>query len=150
MSKLLTEKCVQILNMLVEGRSVRAASRVAGVSINTVTKLMTKDGDAPNAEKRYSSAECVGTRKRQVEGNPNRRAVSTLHGGRCNPAKCMGVRRFTRLAYAFSKKIENHLHMLSLHFVHYDFCRARKSLRCALAEAVPASDLQKRAPTISN
>ena len=41
----------------------------------------------------------------------------------------MGMRRFTRLTNAFTKKIENHLHMLSLYFVHYNFCRIHKSLR---------------------
>ncbi len=37
----------------------------------------------------------------------------------------------TRLTNAFSKKIENHLHMLSLYFVHYNFCRIHisKTLR---------------------
>ena len=40
MNKLPTSTRVQILNMLVEGMSMRSASRIAGVSINTVTKLM--------------------------------------------------------------------------------------------------------------
>ena len=46
MNKLLTHKRVQILEMLVEGMSMRAASRVAKVSINTVTKLMVEAGGA--------------------------------------------------------------------------------------------------------
>ncbi len=55
----------------------------------------------------------------------------------------MGMRRFTRLTNAFSKKLENHLHMLSLYFVHYNFCRIHKTLRMspALAAGV-ASDLR--------
>ena len=48
----------------------------------------------------------------------------------------MGMRRFTRLTNAFSKKIENHLHMLSLYFVHYNFCRIHKSLRMSPATVV--------------
>ena len=39
-NKLPSHKRVQILNMLVEGMSMRAASRVADVSINTVKKLL--------------------------------------------------------------------------------------------------------------
>ena len=46
MNKLSTAKRVQILNMLVEGMSMRATSRVVGVSINTVTKLMIEAGEA--------------------------------------------------------------------------------------------------------
>src|ERR1700744_4008266 len=44
MNKLPLEKRVQILTMLVEGSSMRSVSRVAGVSINTVTKLLVDAG----------------------------------------------------------------------------------------------------------
>jgi hypothetical protein len=40
MNKLPVDKRVQILTMLVEGSSMRSVSRVFGVSINTVTKLL--------------------------------------------------------------------------------------------------------------
>ena len=52
----------------------------------------------------------------------------------------MGMRRFTRLTNAFSKKLENHLHMLSLYFVHYNFCRIHKSLRVTPAMEAGVSD----------
>ncbi|HEX5278684.1 MAG TPA: IS1 family transposase [Micropepsaceae bacterium] len=45
MDKLPPETRVQILSMLVEGSSMRAISRVAGVSINTVTKLLEDAGE---------------------------------------------------------------------------------------------------------
>src|SRR5665213_3008586 len=44
MNKLPLETRVQILSMLVEGSSLRSVSRVAGVSINTVTKLLVDAG----------------------------------------------------------------------------------------------------------
>lgn len=44
MNKLTPEKRVQILSMLVEGSSMRSASRTAGVSINTVAKLLVDAG----------------------------------------------------------------------------------------------------------
>jgi IS1 family transposase len=46
MNKLPLEKRVQILSMLVECSSMRAISRVTGVSINTVTKLLEDAGEA--------------------------------------------------------------------------------------------------------
>ncbi|VAW03670.1 hypothetical protein MNBD_ALPHA04-2167 [hydrothermal vent metagenome] len=46
MSKLPLEKRVQILSMLVEGSSMRSTSRVVGVSINTVSKLLIEAGEA--------------------------------------------------------------------------------------------------------
>ena len=50
------------------------------------------------------------------------------------------MRRFTRLTNGFSKKLENHLHMLSLYFVHYNFVRMHKSLRMPPAMAAGVTD----------
>ena len=41
----------------------------------------------------------------------------------------MGNRRFTRLTNAFSKKVENHEHMLAIYFMHHNFCRIHQTLR---------------------
>ena len=49
MNKLSTEKRVQIIGMLVEGMSMRAIARVAGVSFNTVAKLLMDAADAAAA-----------------------------------------------------------------------------------------------------
>ena len=46
MNKLPLDKRVQILSMLCEGSSMRSISRVAGVSFNTVAKLLTEAGTA--------------------------------------------------------------------------------------------------------
>lgn len=46
MNTLPIEKRVQIINLLVEGNSMRATSRIADVSINTVTKLLVEVGQA--------------------------------------------------------------------------------------------------------
>jgi hypothetical protein len=39
------------------------------------------------------------------------------------------MRRFTRLTNAFSKKLENHAHMVALYALWYNFVRIHKTLR---------------------
>ena len=41
----------------------------------------------------------------------------------------MGMRRFTRLTNAFTKKVENHCHALALYFVFYNFMKQHKGLK---------------------
>jgi hypothetical protein len=41
----------------------------------------------------------------------------------------MSMRRFTRLTNAFSKKIDNHIFAVALHFMHYNFVRIHQTLR---------------------
>ena len=87
-------------------------------------------GSAPESAKgRYSPAECTGAKKERVEGNPDFDHVSTSYVERQNLTMRMHMRRFTRLANGFSKKFENHLHMVALHTVFYNFCKIHKTLR---------------------
>jgi IS1 family transposase len=87
-------------------------------------------GAAPESAKgRYSPAECTGIRKRRVEGDPDVAHVSTSYVERQNLTMRMHMRRFTRLTNAFSKKFENHLHMVALYTVFYNFCKIHKTLR---------------------
>jgi hypothetical protein len=41
----------------------------------------------------------------------------------------MSMRRFTRLTNGFSKKMENHGHMLAIYYLYYNFCRVHQTLR---------------------
>ena len=52
----------------------------------------------------------------------------------------MHNRQFTRLTNAFSKKFENHAHMVALYVVWYNFCRIHKSLRVSPAMAAGVAD----------
>ncbi len=52
----------------------------------------------------------------------------------------MGIRRFTRLTNAFSKKLENHIHALSIYFMHYNFVRIHQSLRVTTAMEAGVTD----------
>jgi len=86
-------------------------------------------GETPEAEKRYSPAQCVGCHKTRVEGNPDPRHVSTSFVERQNLTMRMQMRRFTRLTNAFSKKIENLEAAVALHFMWYNFGRVHQTLR---------------------
>jgi IS1 family transposase len=252
MNKLPLEKRVHILTMLVEGVSMRSISRVADVSINTVTKLLVEAGEAAEAfhdrtvnglktsqlqcdeiwsycyakqgnvakmkaldrdskmivswfagdrtnrsaeaflgdaagrivtpvqvttdgfkgyemamqktfgnhadnsygqikkvyaatadkgpARRYSPGVCVSADREARFGNPDEKMTSTSHVERMNLNMRMGMRRFTRLTNAFSKKLDNHLHALALYFFHYNFCRQHKSLRTSPAQAAGVTD----------
>jgi hypothetical protein len=52
----------------------------------------------------------------------------------------MHMRRFTRLTNAFSKKFENHVHMVALYAVWYNWVRIHKTLRVTPAMAAGLTD----------
>lgn len=97
-------------------------------------------GSAPGPAGRYSPAECTGAKKVKVEGKPDLAHVSTSYVERQNLTMRMHMRRFTRLTNAFSKKFENHAHMVALYAVWYNFVRVHKSLRMSPAMAAGISD----------
>jgi hypothetical protein len=92
-------------------------------------------GAAPEGQRRYSPAICTGARKYRVEGNPDPKHVSTSFVERSNLSMRMGNRRMTRLTNAFSKKAENHAHMMAIYFMNYNFVRIHQTLKVTPAMA---------------
>jgi hypothetical protein len=66
MNKLPIEKRVQIINLLVEGNSLRSTSRLADVSINTVTKLLVEVGAACQ---KFHDEKVKGVRSERVQAD---------------------------------------------------------------------------------
>jgi IS1 family transposase len=86
-------------------------------------------GNDPEGHKRYSPAQCLGTKRVDVIGNPDPKHISTSYVERQNLNMRMNMRRFTRLTNAFSKKLDNHIAMLALFHMHHNFARIHQTLR---------------------
>lgn len=93
------------------------------------------EGKKASQERRYSPAVCTGAVKTRIEGSPDPAHVSTSHVERANLTMRMANRRFTRLTNAFSKKFENHVHMVAIYTVWYNFIKMHKTLKMTPAMA---------------
>ena len=105
--------------------AVKRAFGYRGVDYAMLVKVY---GPEPEGQKRYSPAPYVGASCRTVAGRPDKKHISTSFVERQNLTMRMSMRRFTRLTNAFSKKVENLQHAVSLHFMYYNFGRVHKSL----------------------
>ena len=102
--------------------------------------MLVKMYESTQDETRYSPARCTGCKATPITGNPEFKYISTSYIERQNLTMRMGMRRFTRLTNAFSKKIENHAFHLALHYMYYNFVRIHKTLRITPAMAAGVSD----------
>jgi IS1 family transposase len=107
--------------------AVEKAFGWAGVDYAMLVKKYGQPLDQ-HAAGRYSPPVCTGAVKERIMGSPDKDLVSTSYVERANLTMRMQMRRFTRLTNAFSKKAENHTHAVSLHFMHYNFCRVHQTL----------------------
>jgi len=125
----LASRLANRIQLTTDGHSVyvQAVEAAFGMEID-YAMLIKLYGEEQQEEKRYSPAEHVGTEVKIVQGTPDPGTISTSHVERQNLTMRMGMRRFTRLTNGFSKKIENLAAAVSLHFMHYNFCRVHKSL----------------------
>lgn len=106
----------------------RAVDEVFGEDVDYAV-LVKLYGPAPETARRYSPPVCIGADKTPRTGNPDPDHISTSYAERQNLTMRMHMRRFTRLTNAFSKKIDNHAHMVAIYTVWYNWIRIHKSLR---------------------
>ena len=110
----------------------------AGVDFAQLVKIYKESGETVRG--RYSPSECIGTRTNVISGNPDEKHISTSHAERQNLTMRMSMRRFTRLTNAFSKKFENHIHMVALYTVWYNWVRQHKAHKLSPAMAAGLTD----------
>ncbi len=95
---------------------------------------------SPSATRRYRPAVCTGADVRIITGDPDPRNISTSYVERQNLTMRMGMRRFTCLTNAFSNKVENLAHAVSLHYLHSNFATVHQSLKVTPAMAQGVAD----------
>jgi len=108
--------------------AVEAAFK-GNVDYGMLNKTYANEYGLKEAKRRYSPATMTSSEKLKVYGNPDKDLISTSHVERANLSKRMGMRRFTRLTNAFSKKLENHMHAVSFYFMVYNFCKIHSSIK---------------------
>jgi hypothetical protein len=107
----------------------------ADIDYGMLVKLYGNETSGQGHERKYSPSECMGARKDAITGKPDPKHISTSYTERANLTMRMSMRRFTRLTNAFSKKFENHEHMVALYALWYNFVRIHKTLRTSPAMA---------------
>lgn len=102
--------------------------------------MLVKAYESSQEETRYSPAVCTACERKPISGRPDPDHISTSYVERSNLSVRMGVRRFTRLTNAFSKKVENHAAAVALYLMHYNFCRVHRTLRVTPAMEAGLTD----------
>ncbi|MEE8177671.1 MAG: IS1 family transposase [Acidobacteriota bacterium] len=98
----------------------------ADIDFGQLIKLFGQPADT--GRERYSPSGLAAIIKERICGSPDEDLISTSHVERQNLTMRMGMRRFTRLTNAFSKKLEFLKAAVALHFGWYNFCRPHMTL----------------------
>jgi IS1 family transposase len=87
--------------------------------------------DYANAEQpgRYGPPELVGEQRIPMSPHLRPQMICTSHVERHNLTIRTFMRRFTRLALGFSKKLKNLEAATALYVAHYNFCRRHRTLK---------------------
>jgi IS1 family transposase len=89
---------------------------------------------------RYAPPALVDAERFNVNGISDVATICTSHVERNNLTIRTFMRRFTRLALGFSKKVENLAAATAIHVAVYNFCRIHSTIRCTPAMAAGVID----------
>jgi len=119
---------------------LEAVEGAFGADIDYAMLIKLYGASSDSAKGRYSPSECTGAIKTAIEGKPDTKHISTSYSERSNLTMRTSNGRFTRLTNAFSKKFENHAHMVAIYAVWYNFLRIHKTIRVTPAMASGLSE----------
>jgi IS1 family transposase len=138
----LKERLANRVQLTSDGHSpyLQAVEDAFGSEIDYSMLIKLYGRETGKGEMRYSPPVCIGARRKKKIGNPDRNLISTSFIERQNLTLRMSNRRFTRLTNGYSKKIENHTHMIAISMMHYNFCRIHHTLRCTPAMEAGIAD----------
>lgn len=141
----LKERLANRVQLTTDGHKayLTAVEQVFGNTDIDFAQLVKMYGEVPGGsgpERKYSPPACIGIKKKPIAGNPDAKHISTSYVERQNLTMRMSMKRFSRLSNAFSKKLANHRHALSLYFYFYNWCRIHKTLRVSPAMSAGLTD----------
>jgi IS1 family transposase len=116
-----------------------AVARAFGGNVD-YAMLVKEYGTVHQGYARYSPPMVIGCHRTIETGNPDPAHVNTSFVERQNLTMRMSMRRFTRLTNGFSKRPQNHVHAIALHYFHYNFIRKHQTIKTTPAVMAGVAD----------